>query len=52
MDKSMLTREIEPILNSSIQEDLVMVMVALKGFFQFIDTLCIVNIVAGNVLEF
>ena len=52
MDKSVLMREIEPIPNSSIQEDLAMVMVALKGFFQFIDALGVMNIAVGNVAEF
>ena len=52
MDESMLTREIEPSPNSSSQEDFAMVMVTLKGCLQFIDALCVMNNLVGNMAEF
>ena len=52
MDKSMLTGEIKPRLNSGSHEDFVMVVVALKGLVQFFEALCVMDIVMGNVTEF
>ena len=51
MYKSVLTSEVEPIPNSGIYEDFMMVVVALKGIFQFFEALHIVNIAAGNVTK-
>ena len=52
MDKSMLTGEIKPSLNSGSHKDFAMVVVALKGLIQFFEALCVVDIVMGNVTEF
>ena len=52
MDKNMLMGEIKPSLKSSSHEDFAMVVVALKGLFQFFEALCVVDIAMGNVTEF
>ena len=52
MDESVLTREIEPSPNSSIQENFVMVMVTLKGIFQLIDALHVMNVASGDIKKF
>ena len=52
MDESVLTREIEPSPNSGIQEDLAMVMVMLKGIFQLIDALRVMNVVLSDITKF
>ena len=52
MDMSMLVREVESSPNSGSEEDVMMVVVALKGFIQFCEAVHVVNIVVGNITEF